>query len=500
MNSALSRFSNLWQICAGRDSKGFKSIPMKKAQEFLESTFPHDNTGYVDSDLSISQSQSIQTALLGSFFSEYSIDDLDDVAQAGLCLRCYVSESILKACKKVDHLFNSQGCFTYRDLLAFVLNDDGKTLLVLDADGKHQLALDPEGKTFPAMYSTFSVKILQTFKPNLKSSMSLDNWAYLQTKQNSEIKKFLSEFGFQQVSDWALLNRVKKTQLERLSDRDRQLIHIFHAVYRRDRHQQQKLSTKCPIPSQQQLQEMLACLQAQEISYRNTEQVLTDLKQAASQLRQYDIWCNREPLDVYDPTTQTHTFRIDLPQEDTRCSIDGEQQEFLAFLSQQLMTALVDAIEKCIRDRTATLAKSTRYRAFSQFFIPGLTLYYHQGMSLREIATRLKMTSWDQARRILNPGELLSQVRMQTVQHFLEQTLVKAQTMGLTQNPPDPDYLSTLIEQIEAFADTEVFQKAAEELHAGNNRSMNSVYAHQLRLVLENNPQNTPAVKEYNHA
>jgi hypothetical protein len=499
MIPASSRFFHMWQVCAASDDQGFQSRLLKSAQEFIEKAPLTDINSSKDLHSSTSPSQTLQSDLLSAFYRKDAAVDFTRAAQAGLCLRCYVSEPILKACQKIDSLFNGQGCFTYRDLLPFVLNDDGKTLIVLEADDKKQLALDPAGKAQAATYSIFSVKILQTFKPNLKSSMSLDNWTYLQTRQSPEIKKFLSEFGFQQVSDWALLNRVRTSQLECLPDRDRQLTTVFHAVYRRDRHQQPRHSIKCPNPTSRQLQEMLARLQAKGILYSGTEQLLTDLKQVASQLRQYDIWCNREPLDVYDPTTNAYSVRADLPHE-TSHSTDVEQQEFLAFLNQQLMTTLTEAIEQCIRDRVATLAGSKRYRSFSSAFMPGLLLYYRQGLPLRDIAPQLGMTSWDQARRILNPGELLSQVRTLTVDRFLKQTLAKAQKMGFTQQPPDPDYLSSVVEQIEAFVDTKIFQNAAEELRAGKNRSLNSIYAQHLILTLEKYQENITAVKEYNHA
>ena len=116
--------------------------------------------------------------------------DTTERAQAGLCLRCYVSEPILNACRKIDRLFGDDRAFTYRDLLPFVLNDDGKTLMVLDSDGKTYLTLDPTGKPQTTAYQCFSLQILRTFKPNAQSSMSLDNWTYLQTKQNPELKNF----------------------------------------------------------------------------------------------------------------------------------------------------------------------------------------------------------------------------------------------------------------------------------------------------------------------
>ena len=85
----------------------------------------------------------------------------------------------------------------------------------------------------------------------------------------------------------------------------------------------------------------------------------------------------------------------------------------------------------------------------------------------------------------MNPGDLLNQVRTLTVQQLLEEILEKAQSMGLTKIPPQPEYLHNLSEEIEAFADAEVFQPAVAEIKAGKNRSLDSLYAQQLRNYLK---------------
>lgn len=92
-----------------------------------------------------------------------------------------------------------------------------------------------------------------------------------------------------------------------------------------------------------------------------------------------------------------------------------EQWELLEFLNQQLLLALAQGIEQEIGDRLTKLKKSKNYAPIAQQFIPGLQLYYCQGMSLKEIAPLLGMTSWDQARRVLNPGDLLSKIRTLTL-------------------------------------------------------------------------------------
>lgn len=471
--SALSRYWKIWRISPASERLGYKNCLVPTAQEFLQKQAPNSQNGET------------QAALISYFHANNSSVDATSRAVAGLCLRCYVSEPILKACKKIDNLFGGEKHFTYQDLLPFVLNDDGKTPIILDKDGKNQLILDDNGKAKTTAYKFFSVQILQTFKPNSKSSMSLDNWAYLQTKQNSELKAFLSEFGFKQLSDWALLNRARPKQLEQLSLRERTSVEIFHAVYRRDRIQQRQQGVKrCPDPSTAQLQEMLTHLQERGVIINTALELIKELKQVATQLRQYDIWSYREPLDIYDPDTESYTSRPDLPH-DSLNELELEQQEVLEFLHQQLMLALAEAIEQEIRDRISNLQKSKKYAPLAKQFIPGLKLYYCQGMSLKEIAPLLEMTSWDQARRVLNPGELLGKVRTLTVQQVLDRMLKMAQEKGLTKIPPEPDYLKTLAEQIEAFADEEIFKEAAEEIRAGKNRSMKSLYAQQLRLYFE---------------
>lgn len=471
----LSRYWTIWRINPGSERVGYKRYLVTAAQKFVQEQLPHSQDG------------DLQATLNSYFQGKKSGVDATSRAQAGLSLRCYVSEPILKACQKIDNLFGTEKNFTYQDLLPFVLNDDGQSLIILDRDGKTQLLLDDNGEAKTTAYNFFSVKVLQTFKADSQSRMSLDNWAYLQTKQNPELRDFLSEFGFKHLSDWALLNRARPKQLERLSQRDRTSVEVFHAVYRRDRLQQRQQGIRrCPDPSSAQLQEMLTRLRERDVIINSTVELMKELKQVATQLRQYDIWSYREPLEIEDPDTGNYTPRPDLPYESIS-ELDVEQQELLEFLHEQLKLALVAAIEQEIRTRITTLHKSKKYAPLAIQFLPGLQLYYCQGMSLKEIAPVLGMTSWDQARRVLNPGETLNNVRALTVQQLLDKMLKKAQSMGLTKIPPEPDYLKTLAEQMEAFADEEIFREAGEEIRAGRNRSMNSLYARQLRLYIEEN-------------
>jgi hypothetical protein len=464
--TGLSRYWRMWQINPAAEGRGYRHCMIPAAQTFLQTLL--DSVEPTPIELRLFQR-------FTATIEQSTAPENRQAAQAGLCLRCFVSAPILHTCQKIAHLFGAQ--FTYRDLLPFVLNDDGKTLVVLR-----------DGKPLPDAYPFFSLKILQSYEPDAPNRMSLENWAYFKTKQNPEIKAFLSEFGFQHLSDWALLNRVRKNQLDRLSPIDRHLVAAFHAVYRRDRRQQDRQRTKCPPPSPTQLAEMAH----QPHVTLHPPQILEALQAIALQLRQYDLWSSREPLELYDPETEAYQPRADLVS-DAVDSVELEKGEMRAFLIQEFQSALNRAIAMSVRDRLTHLTQSKTYAAFAAQLIPGLQLYYGQGLSLKEIAPQLKMTSWDQARRILNPGELLSRVRALTVQQVLLKTLERATQMGLTRDPPSPDYLKNLMEQIEAFADAEIFQRAAEELRAGKSRAMTSLYAQQLRSHLHHlvNPART---------
>lgn len=475
MNAASrSRYWTIWRINLANPQVGCKPFDLSLARDFFQQQVHHR------------QNDDIQSTLLGNFYAtNLAEQDLFNRGLAGLCLRCYVSYPIVKACQKIDSLFSGEKSFSYQDLLSCVLDDDGSKLVILGSDRKTQLVLDERGIPHTTTYKLFTVEILRKYKHDWQSSMSLDNWAYLQTKQNPELRKFLSEFGFQSHSDWSLLNRVRTKQLERLNQRSRQLITVFHAVYRRDRRSKKRVEMgKCPDPTSSQLQEMMTYLQQDDIVINNTYELKSELKQVASQLRQYDIWSFREPLEIPDHDTGIYNIRKDLPTV-YYDEFNLEKQEVIEFLHQQFQVILSEAIAQEISNIIVKLENSKSYAPFAQKYLPGLQLYYFDCKSLKEITPLLGMTSWDQTRRILNPGELLNKVRKLTVQRLLDTILQKAHAKGLTAIPPEPEYLKTLAEEIENFVDVEVFIEAGEEIRAGKNRSLDSLYAQKLRCYLE---------------
>lgn len=477
-----SRYWQIWRIDSIRQGRS-----LSLAMAMFQQQFPELMTV---KQLSIKPNKEIQALFLAWFKNnDLKIDGLGR-SHAGLCLRCYVSYPIVKTCQKLANLFGGGNIFTLDELLPFVLDDDGSIPIILDAEGKSQQVVNHLGETKPTTYPLFTVEILRTFNPNLERKLSLDNWADYQTKHNPNLKQFLANRGFEYLSDWALLNKARLSQVEQLSEGDRQLVEVFHAVYRRDRRKQVRKKTgRCPDPSLAQLEEMLAKLLTKGVKIDSTQMLMQQLKQVAKLLRQYEIWSHRgspitEPLEVLDPETGNYVSQDVADMSDYSDGTEIETGELREFLDRELLKSLIEAIEQGIGDRVATVQKSRRYAIFANQVIPGLQLLYGQGMSQREIFAKLGMSNQSQVSRILNPNELLSQVRYLTLEKLLTRILNKAQYLGVFYGQPPPEYLKNLIIQVEELIDQKIFNKAAAEMRAGNHQEMKSLYAQQLRCCL----------------
>ncbi|MGV2390168.1 MAG UNVERIFIED_CONTAM: hypothetical protein LVR29_23630 [Microcystis novacekii LVE1205-3] len=108
--SAASRYCNLWRIDPASDRTGYKRCFLPLANDFFQS----QGLSEAEEDRGDrSQQRNLQTDLLSRF--QAPAVDTTERARAGLCLRCYVSEPILNACRKIDRLFGDDRSFTYRD-------------------------------------------------------------------------------------------------------------------------------------------------------------------------------------------------------------------------------------------------------------------------------------------------------------------------------------------------------------------------------------------------
>ena len=490
----MNAFNRYWIMCrlSRTGKEGYQRWPSKPAKAFLN-TFPSLAEAIASPN---TRDEDIQAILFSLFKAVNPSDDNEMAAKAGLNLRCYVSQPILQACKERACLFSGNTIFQelLNRLLNRVLNDDGETLVVVDDASKQHYILNCREEIEPTQYHFVSVEALTAYNPNVEKRLSLQNWAYYFTRRHPQVKAVLTEVGFHGLSDWALLNRARASQMEQVSERSRHLIQVFHAVYRRDRRQrsatdpvsgegQSSRSGRCPDPSNIQLEEMLKRLQEMNVMVASTTALLNELHQVAAQLRQFDIWNQRkapmaETLEFYNAETGTTTLRQDLPNPATNEVDDVENDEMLAFIRQQLDDALEQGIERGIDDKLQALKKGRRAKIAPKY-IPGLKMYYCEQKSTREIANAFGL-SQSQVSRVLSPEELRNQVRFRTTEKLLDMILVRVHELGLTDIPPKPNYLSHLVSQLEAFIDDEVFHMASTELRAGKGRTLDSRYAQYL--------------------
>ena len=201
---------------------------------------------------------------------------------------------------------------TYQSLLAFVLDDDGQYLIIIDTDGKQKI-VDTEGKKQSEIIenSIFTVEILKSYKHSLERKRSLKNWTYLKTQQNKQIVEFLSEFGFINSTDWGLLTRIKKYQLQELTKQEQLIIEVYGQVYKRDRKGKR---SKCQPPSDEQLQEMIGKLNIDTV--KKPDILLNQLKNIAQKYRKFSVSLDRSFLDQEADINSLEIPYYDVPIEE----------------------------------------------------------------------------------------------------------------------------------------------------------------------------------------
>ena len=471
----------------GKLKGGYKARLILPAQEFFRIHFfklANQPT------LSSEESRYIQ-AIVWKLF--HSASDIRDRALAGLCLRCYVSQRILITCKKIPHTYppEVEKPFNYIDLLPFVLNDDGRKLVILDSEAQTQLILNHDDTTRPIAKGGefFSVEILRKFNPNLNSSESLDNWIWRLTQQNQNLKSFLWEFGVQTPSDWALLCKQIPRSLEsRFEEGDREIIEIFHAVYRRDRRNSDKKGL-CAEPTLNQLQDMRDLLQQRNMIVSSLGELIYHFKRIAEILRQDTLYRKTGspktiPLEIYDDLTNNFVPNLELDYYDPdieEIEIDQLQENCHALFEQ----ILYEAIAKVIAQHIEYLSKSKGYKSFSQRFHEGLQLYYLENMFLGEIAKQWKIP-WSKARRIFGLENFIKKVQYRTEEKFLY-TILKTSTIVVpTTINSEPNLLKKVTESIRDYALKKTFNDAYAEIVSGKKHRKNSLFAQVLRHYLNN--------------
>ena len=480
--------SRYWTICIianpldkdGRLTSCYKNKQSVLAKAFFEDEFPQLSS---QKTLSNKENQYVQ-ASLWKIFHDGTLET-NKRAKAGLCLRCYISQAIVKGCQILANKSPDNPAL-FADLLSYVLNDDGSTFIVMDSDDKTQLILNENGSTqiIPKEGRFFNVKILKSYNPNLsdsKNSESLDNWTIRCTRQNKELQTFLWEIGVWIPSDWSLLCRDIPQSLDtHFTDNERQLIEVFYAVYRRDRRKFYQRG-RCLEPTFPQLEEMLCLLRDREIKISSAHELIQNFQEIAEILRQ-DKYCSKtgtpkaDSIDNYSQGNNDCCIKKNLNCEDIE---ESELRELLNNLPNQ---ALFDAVSEIIPQRVAFLSKKKNYSAYAPKFIQGLQLYYQKNnpLSLKEIANVWKI-NWAKARRIFQFSELIENVQSHTEKSFIEQIQEKANNFFINEISRNPNNLRDIAQEVRNFLYEIAFKEAYAEITASRSLYKNSLFAQVLR-------------------
>ena len=424
------------------------------------------NDLYSSSQLTI---ENIVNNLL-DIFKNTRLSNLTEKGKAGLCLRCYISEYIVSACKKRASLFSGSQGVTYQSLLAFVLDDEGQYLIIIDTDGKQKI-VDTEGKKQSEIIenSIFTVEILKSYKHSLERKRSLKNWTYLKTQQNKQIVEFLSEFGFINSTDWGLLTRIKKYQLQELTKQEQLIIEVYGQVYKRDRKGKR---SKCQPPSDEQLQEMIGKLNIDTV--KKPDILLNQLKNIAQKYRKFSVSLDRSFLDQ-----EADINSLEIPYYDVPIEEKFKEKEGL-YLSETINNNLVNILQsnvnELVENRINKLKKSKSYSPYAAQYINFLKAFYQEGKSQNQIAKEIGIRQ-EKLNRILSFKQLFQQVRQKTVEDLLNLILESLKEKNIISEAINNDYLINLTENIEQFVDQKIFIEAKAEMMNSKNRTMNSFYA-----------------------
>ena len=356
------------------------------------------------------------------------------------CLLCFISWQIQQACLQLARQFGDFHGFTERDLLAYVLDDDG--------------SLQPS-----TGYQSFAREVLQTFDPE-KSLLS--TWTSRKLKQHDELERFLLECGLYLVRDWAILNDTQLKQLPKILgefhyltpkeiEQAQKLLAAYHKIYRAERWQQlaQGSRGKCQPPTTQQLQKMVKLLESnleQKGRYRlSPENVLRQLQNLAAKLRQYRIhvrggFLATESLELNLYENYALIDKIAAPDSANIITDINEEEAFLKLYKQQILTSLDLALDEVTQSWVNKLQRKDLKKANN--FLLALQLFHCQRLTMSAIAKQLGLGAQYQVTRLLKLKEFRADVQHKTLENLREAVIQLAQEYST------PERLANLDKQI----------------------------------------------------
>lgn len=451
---AMSTASRYWTLVR-IDAAGNRKIEeINPAREFLLSSFPEF----------MAQSEVPDAAIQRQLLHRMREGTPEVRFLAERCLQCFISSEIERVCKRLEAQFGAEHGFTSRDLLSFVLDDDGRR--------------PTRDTTTPVStsYQSLLREILQSFDPE---QSSLATWTTRRVKHHRELNSFLLQQGVYLVSDWAILNDTSAKQLQRIFSqfhqltaweiqKATQLLESYHAVYRAHRLKQRQRGIKgqCLAPTTEQLNQIAQRLSTQTTPRLSPEILMTQLQAMASRLREYRIHVRGGslPTESFDATVPgAIADRISFTNFIENRDTTDEQTEFLHFYRQQFLTCLDQAVAQVTDDQVTKLKRKNPQKA--QKFLTALQLFHCQGQSMGEIAQIVNLQAQFQVSRLLQLKAFRADVQQQLLILLRDLCFAAAQRSRAFDEAKaykDPERLQTLNQQIEEALEEQVSRVIAE--------------------------------------
>ena len=305
-------------------------------------------------------------------------------------------------------------------------------------------------------------------------------------KRHPELTRFLLDRGIYLISDWAILNDTKLTQLRRIfadfynlskiEVQDRcNLLDCYHNVYRLQRIEQRQ-SGLCLPPTRVQLEEMCDRLDRAFGQQRSPEEVMERLQKIAQGLRQYRIYvrARNTPTDSLDRSDINWQVRA-IPTQEVDDGANRERNAFLSAYRTDFEGCLDRAVEQVVQAR---LGRKPRKNAPTpEQFVTALHMFHCEGKSMSEIAESVGLDAQYKVSRMLKLKNFRADVRQQMLVKLLKQVLDRASIYT------DADRLSAAESQVEGVLSEQIdtqIEQAAKEASLPHARPTKSLFARRL--------------------
>ena len=448
--------SKYWKLVRLDASGGCRTEEVRSAKDFFFEQFPQ--LGQSQTEFPELSDIQIQHHLL-------ELAPVGNSVMAQWCLRCFISHQIHRVCQKLAEQFGRERGFTERDLLPLVLDD-----------------VPPSFKS-NSSYRSLAARILQTFQPE---RAGLSTWTARLVKRHPELTRFLLDRGIYLISDWAILNDTKLTQLRRIFadfynlskievQNHSNLLDCYHKVYRLQRIEQRQ-SGLCLPPTRVQLEEICHQLDRACGQRKSPEEVMERLQKMAQGLRQYRIYVRvgKPKTDSLDRSDINWQVRA-IPTQEVDDGKNPERNAFLSAYRTDFEGCLDRAVEQVVQAR---LARKPRKNAPTpEQFVTALHMFHCEGKSMSEIANSVGLEAQYKVSRMLKLKNFRADVRQQMLVKLLKQVLDRASIYT------DADRLSAAESQVEGVLSEQIdtqIEEAAKEASLPHARPTKSLFARRL--------------------